>query len=470
MQHRFKNRAQWNFLVLFIFCISCIPFSGAKDKTPLDHWVAKDDGHFQYRVVKGTRENGLKIYEIQLDSQKWLTKDKIDRVLWQHWMTIIVPDMVRSNASLLFISGGSNNQTTPNGRDDRLISLAQKTGSIVGSLKQVPNQPLQFSDAPKPLFEDALIAFAWDKYLKSGDPTWLPRLPMTKSAVKAMDTISDFINHESRGLYSVNKFVVAGASKRGWTTWTTAVVDKRVIGIAPIVIDMLNVVPSFEHHWEAYGFYAPAVGDYERNSIMTWKKSPEFQSLLKIVEPYEYRERLTLPKYIINSAGDEYFLPDSWKFYWNDLKGQKYLRYIPNSDHSLSGSNVVDSLSSFFNILVQGTGMPELNWSVQTNGQLLAETNIKPEKVLLWQATNPKARDFRLESFGAQWKSKVISATQSGTYKTQVKKPDSGWSAFLLEFHYPGHEMILTTGTQITPDFLPFNFDTGKPRSKNEIK
>ena len=48
------------------------------------------------------------------------------------------------------------------------------------------------------------------------------------------------------------------------STWTTAAVDKRVVAIVPIVIDMLNIVPSFKHHFAAYGFWAPAVGDIER--------------------------------------------------------------------------------------------------------------------------------------------------------------------------------------------------------------
>jgi PhoPQ-activated pathogenicity-related protein len=51
------------------------------------------------------------------------------------------------------------------------------------------------------------------------DPSILLRLPMTKAAVKAMDTVTDFT--QKRGYASIKKFMVAGASKRGWTTWTT---------------------------------------------------------------------------------------------------------------------------------------------------------------------------------------------------------------------------------------------------------
>ncbi len=77
---------------------------------------------------------------------------------------------------------------------------------------------------------------------------------MTKSAVKAMDTITAFLATEAGGATKVDKFVVAGGSKRGWTTWTTAAVDKRVVAISPMVIDLLNIVPSFIHHYRAYGF------------------------------------------------------------------------------------------------------------------------------------------------------------------------------------------------------------------------
>ena len=43
---------------------------------------------------------------------------------------------------------------------------------------------------------------------------------------------------------SIDRFAVAGASKRGWTTWTVGAVDPRVAMISPIVMDELNFLPN----------------------------------------------------------------------------------------------------------------------------------------------------------------------------------------------------------------------------------
>ena len=152
-----------------------------------------------------------------------------------------------------------------------------------------------FAGETKGRVEDSLIAYSWDKFLRGGDDRWPARLPMTKSAVRAMDTVTAFCASEPGGKIKVDKFVVSGASKRGWTTWTTAVVDKRVTAIIPIVIDLLNVQASFDHHWRVYGFWAPAIKDYVDMKIVDWFGSPEYKALLKIEDPYEYRDRLATP-------------------------------------------------------------------------------------------------------------------------------------------------------------------------------
>ncbi len=121
-----------------------------------------------------------------------------------------------------------------------------------------------------------------------------------------------------------------GDPSEGWTTWLTGALDKRVVAIAPIVIDVLNVRKSMEHHFAAYGFWAPSVGDYVAHSLMQRMEHPRIQELYQLVDPYYYRHRLTMPKFVLNAAGDQFFLPDSSQFYWNDLRGEKYLRYVPN--------------------------------------------------------------------------------------------------------------------------------------------
>jgi PhoPQ-activated pathogenicity-related protein len=66
-----------------------------------------------------------------------------------------------------------------------------------------------------------------------------------QAAVRAMDCTTEFMRKLTR--IGPAKYIVAGASKRGWTTWTTGAVDKRVIGIIPIVMGALIVVfsPAF---------------------------------------------------------------------------------------------------------------------------------------------------------------------------------------------------------------------------------
>src|SRR5438105_890106 len=162
------------------------------------------------------------------------------------------------------------------------------------------------------------------------DPTRTPRLPMVKSAVRAMDAVTELMGSDKGKKTVIKKFVVAGGSKRGWTTWLTGAVDSRVVAIIPIVIDVVNVRVCKINHYAAYGFWARAVGDYTRHKVHERFDTPQYAELLKIVDPYSYRDRLALPKFIMNASGDQYFPPDSSKFYFDALPGVKYLRYVPN--------------------------------------------------------------------------------------------------------------------------------------------
>jgi PhoPQ-activated pathogenicity-related protein len=438
-----------------------------KQTTALDRYVGAPDTNYSFHLVKSLPGKGQTTFVLEMTSQAWLTTNEVDRPLWKHWLILIRPETVSSTKSLLVISGGSNDGKQPESADARLAEIAVRTKSIVTELRMVPNQPLVFSGETQGRSEDALIAYTWDKFLRTGDEKWPARLPMTKSAVRAMDTVTAFCAGPEAGQLKLDGFVVAGGSKRGWTTWTTAAVDKRVVAIVPIVIDLLNIEPSMLHHYAAYGFWAPSIEDYTRLHIMDWTGTPEYRALMKIEEPYEYRERLTMPKFLINACGDQFFLPDSSQFYFKDLPGVKYLRYVPNGDHSLKGSDAYETLLACYNAILYQEHLPQFSWTRAKDGSLQVRTIDAPSQVKLWQATNPQARDFRLETFGPEWHSAVLEPQQRGVYLAKVQPPPNGWTAFFVELTFPSRAappFKFTTQVSVVPDMLPYRFvPAGKP-------
>ena len=450
-----SGRARWCILPLALLTIAA---TAASRPTALERYVAQPDPNYHYSLEATIPGNGYTSYILNLTSQQWRSASEDDHPIWKHWLTIVRPDAVASTTGFLFINGGSNGSAAPVRPDPLIVSLAMSSGSVAAELSQIPNQPLVFAGSGKKLSEDAIIAYTWDKYLHGGDDTWPLRLPMTKAAVRALDTVTAFTKTPAGGSLTVNRFVVAGGSKRGWTTWTTAAVDPRVVAIAPLVIDMLNVEKSFAHHYRAYGFWAPAVKDYQDMHLMEAMGSRRYRKLMKIVEPYSYRSRLVMPKYIVNASGDQFFLPDSSQFYWSALKGEKYLRYVPNANHSLAGTDVEESVLAFYDSIVTGAPRPNLSWKFDRDGSIRVIAKTKPVEVKLWQATNPKARDFRVETIGKAYQSSALVDQGGGLYTAKVERPPSGFTAFFIELSYPvgGHLMKVTSGVRITPDTLPF--------------
>lgn len=438
-------------------------------ETALDRYVKTKDSVYGWKLVNTIPGGGARTYVLELTSQTWRSRKDVDRPVWKHWLTIVAPDGKPGRDALLFIGGGNNNNPAPSKPSDRTERIARETGAVVAELFMVPNQPLRFTDSPdKDRFEDDLIAYTRVKHFSTKDDTWLVRLAMVKSGVRAMDAIQEFLRSDAGGRIAVDRFVVAGGSKRGWTTWLVGAVDPRVKAIMPIVIDALNSEMITRHHFESLGFFSPALKDYVNHGLFPHKiGTPEYKAVLDIEDPYNYRNRpaLKIPKLIMNASGDQFFLPDNSRFYYHDLPEEKHLRYVPNAKHDLAGSDSVETLIAFFQSVAANKPRPRFSWTKQKDGSMEVRTIDTPSEVKLWQATNPKARDFRVDVIGRAYTATPLQGGK-GVYTASVPKPETGFTAYFVELTYPGPGRFpykFTTGVAIVPDTLPFRWeDAGK--------
>jgi len=433
------------------------------DSFPLKAYVETADEAFSYEITETVRGESWTEYRIYLVSGTWLTEAEVDEPEWWHWLTMVVPDELEETESLIMIGGGWRGDTIPIPAKQEMIGAAVATGSVISHISNIPFQPLDYKgDTVQDVYEDDLIAYGWLRFLEGGAAEelqpWLARFPMTRAVVRAMDVVQEVsgLNHKA-----VEEFFVAGASKRGWTTWTVAAVDDRVIGIAPVVIDLLNVVPSFQHHWQCYGEWAPAIDPYTNLGVMNWINTDEFMAMLNLVEPYQFLDRLTMPKLLINATCDEFFVTDSWKFYWDDLKGENYLQYVPNVGHGLHGSYLPENLISFYHSTITDIPIPSFDWNI-SGDTIYAQVDPGTDyRIRLWEAVNPSGRDFKSYVVGEEaWNMEEIGIVENGNYRIPITSPDMGYKGALVEVIFnPNSEfpLTLTSGTVVTPDTYPFD-------------
>ncbi|MHB8900420.1 MAG: PhoPQ-activated pathogenicity-related family protein [Thermoguttaceae bacterium] len=401
--------------------------------TALLDYVARPEPAYGWRLLGTIPGQRGTAYEVELTSQEW------QGIVWKHALHVFQPAEVQyPEHVLLFVSGGKTGGR-PNDLEQGL-TLARLTGAPVAILSQVPNQPLFGGRV-----EDDLITETWLRYLDTGDATWPLLFPMVKSAVKAMDAVEELAAREWKG--KVKGFVITGGSKRGWTSWLTPVADKRVIATAPIVIDVLNFQPQMRHQLDTWGKYSEQIRDYTSKGLIKLEDESDRELALRMMmDPYTYRNRLALPKLIINGTNDPYWVVDANNFYWFDLVGPKYLLKVPNAGHGLEGGRELaySTLAAFFRHVASATPMPELEWTHQAEPaelQVRVRSSETPTGARVWSARSAD-KDFR----DAQWTSAPM-VEKEGEWIGRIDKPQQGYVALYgeLAFEFQGVDYSLCT-------------------------
>ncbi len=421
-----KNRTHF---VLSTFILQLCCSSGMADEPDsalpqeIFQFMEKEEPDFGWKQLQKKETEHGKIIHLELTSQRW------QNIVWKHSLMVYEPlEVKHENHMLLFVTGGRNGRTPDEGDMKLGLALASRCRARIAMLHQVPNQPL-LGDR----YEDDLISETWLRYLDTEDATWPLLFPMVKSAVKAMDALQEFSKQQNN--QEVKGFVITGASKRGWTSWLTPVVDKRVVGTAPIVIDTLNFSEQMKNQKATWGKYSEQIADYTSKGLVHPSgeaETPQEKRLWKMMDPYTYRKRLTLPKLVVVGTNDPYWVVDAMKFYWSGLVGPKYSLQVPNAGHGLDGGRdlALTTIAVFFQHVVVKNPAPQVSWTFKNKGdnQLAIEvqSDQEPESIHLWQATS-RNKDFR----PSKWTSRAIQEDE-----TTLKIPEAGHIAVFVEFRF----------------------------------
>jgi PhoPQ-activated pathogenicity-related protein len=350
------------------------------------------------------------------------------------------------------VTGGSGKASEARLDDNRValnMEVARRLKMPYAVLTHIPNQPL-LGD----LKEDKLIAETFVRFLNTKDENWPLLFPMTKSVLRAMDAVQAFAEQEWKK--PVKQFVITGGSKRGWTSWFTgATGDPRVMAIAPMVIDTLNMKMQLPNQVDTLGAYSEMIGDYTERKLIPMPDTPEAQRLWSMVDPWVYRDKLTMPKLLINGNNDPYWSTDSLNLYWDDLKGDKWVIYVPNAGHDLRQKDkpllqqmdyAFNGIAAFTRLQMQDKPLPRLTWKHgdAADGLRLEVTADPPPKgARLWVAHAP-TRDFRK----AKWVEHPAKL-EGGKAHGKVKLPKEGYLAFYGELDYELDGLAYHLSTQL---------------------
>ncbi|MCE9559948.1 MAG: PhoPQ-activated pathogenicity-related family protein [Armatimonadetes bacterium] len=327
-------------------------------------------------------------------SNKDLSELRVNSLTWQgdQWRHEVVVGGAKLDSDTVILNLTGDRLEN---KMDRFTVLFSKTCKLpVATVYGVPNQPA-FG-----LREDQLISQGMRKFFTTNDNTWPLQLPMTKSAIAAMDALGEW----SKGKFK--KFIVTGTSKRGATSWLVACSgDKRVIGIAPVVADvMADMAAQLEAQKAAWGQYTPMIPEFSTFDPVPLFKAPRGRQMMSMIDPGLMLDKVEVPVLSISATNDKFSIVNSTGLYWDRVKSPKLYKCVPNAPHFFSIPNALidgyseaqslDAMRSirFFAECLSGKsagGLPDLanpsdprrrkthTWSVGAETQWFQESNWK---------------------------------------------------------------------------------------------
>ena len=411
-----------------------------KNKNALFEYIKKSKG-YSYAVkplplqipavqqtVAGLAAQGIELSQLTLNSGKWMTADFSSAYEWQHTLTILRPTAsAMPSLAAVWISSCYNTSdaitqlTCEISQAQTLLSFAQK-GVTVVSLTQIPNQTTKFLQSATPtkdFSEDDLVGYTWAQVMANPQkPDVNVYFPMARAISRAMDAVEDYSKAQKKKNAwpaQIEDFYLIGASKRGGCEFLAAAYETqdkktRLIGASFLVFDLFNVKEVILSQPRKLGGYTFFFADYANNGVLS--NADALDGLAKYLDPLnpEYKIALArIPKLLLTTTNDQFFIPTNDEFYWRQIRNDNYQRLIaPGAEHSLAGAiNLVlggigGHLLGCANVLTGRKAeplLPQVEFNIDhVNSVITVSSNVPAAAALVYSAdTKYNAIDFRAQ-------------------------------------------------------------------------
>lgn len=396
----------------------------------INNYLSEKEDVFDWQILDSTQKRGVTYVEAYITTLNWKQE------LWKHFAIIMIPPTVNYSDVYMVIEQGvsvngepeiiNNSHPIYGTFINALIDYSNLTGTISVLMRNIPDIPsLGITN------EDEFVFYCLDKYSDTRDLSWNPFAPMMKSTMNGFTAIQEICSNEG---VEVNTYTLSGLSKRGWTTYLTGAYDSRVKSLIPVVIDYVNIPKGYGRRIDIYGENSPKpLQDalfYEIGTIEGNLK-PFGREVLKAMDPFELKEYLQKPIYVISGTNDTNFAIDNAKFYVDDFAQMK-LAYQKNAGHTYEPEYLY---SSFCFHLFQNTNtdLPELT-CVETieNGQLKLSVSATHDflSINVIKATNDT------QNFSeANWSTSSLGVSNKN-FSHSENLPATGYKTVYLEFTF----------------------------------
>ena len=129
--------------------------------------------------------------------------------------------------------------------------------------------------------------------------------------------------------------------------------------------------------------------DYWIEGINGRLDDPNLVLMQEQIDPFFYKDRLTMPKLIVSATGDEFFMPDDTYSFFDGLPEPKYFRLLANAEHSTGISGVSAphfgfSMRQMMLAAWKGYPFPKIGW------RRFSDPEKKTGGIEFWSDTAPK--------------------------------------------------------------------------------